>query len=1225
MARTTPAEKDKASEARFDLPVATVAPGEYRVQLPPSVRLEPGQALDMLVSARKKSTFGTAAKSEVAKASGAVTVEGLVRLTAPVYVTHLTTDKPMYQPGETVWFRSLTLDRQTLTPPADEFRLKYTVTTPLGAVQDVARGTTMLLRAGDNKPIAGPDGKPVAGVGAGELPLEPDAAGGEYTLTVSEEQGRFPAVTRKFTVNRYQKPRLDKKLDFNRSSYGPGDEVQARVTARRADGGPVRDRPVDVTVNVDDRLVDRAGNPTGGPFRLTTDADGAVVVRFRLPRQIDRGQASVTVTFDDNGVVEPIVRPIPVVLKKLQVEFFPEGGELVAGLPAHVYFQARTPLGKPAQLAGVLLENGVELPARLETLHDDREPGVNQGQGKFAFTPKAGKRYEVRIDEPKGVEERKPLPAVRDDGVTLHVPGGVFAGDQPIRVHVHTTRPRAFLVGAYCRGRLLDTVHLEPGRTEAELRPAGGIGGVCRVTVFEELPGGGPQRALKPVAERLVYRVPRERLDVAVKPAQKRYVPGQKVELTVEATDEAKKPRPAIALMAVVDNSVVTMADEKTARAMPTHFLLTTEVRRADDLEYADFLLGTHPKAAASLDLLLGTQGWRRFAEQNPDEFRRRMQQGGAVPAPGLPGGGPGGAPAPDRQRDEEEAERLLVLSGQSGSRSTDLDQQRIDRVAEAYRRTEEAQVNRHEEAAEALQAAANDPEYKAAVTLLTGWHDWWQQACRTATPILAVLAALLALIALLTAVRNRPRGAWTFAGLAATCGLLLAVARLTPGLLPIPTADAPSAPQVAQLVVPAPKAAERNEPQQIDLMMAVPEDAARPMAMPGFGGGMGGLGMPGVGGPPAAAAPAMPPRPMAMARMAPGMPQGRARMNAFDFGAKGVGGPGMAKLDDGLQAMKKQNREAEMLGGRFQQERRRGDVLRQLDRREGVAGRRMAADRKAFGQARPNLDVAGGLAAKAPEMAPEPLVPLVVREYAHVHRPGESAAMRTDFTETVYWHPVLVLPDGKATVSFDLSDSVTSFQATAVVHTLDGRLGAATQRIESGLPFTLAAKVPQEVTAGDQLDIPVAITNNTPSPRGLTLKLDPPAGLERLAGKTEETFPVPAEGRARRTFRFRPTLVDGTASLWLEGKAEAFPADAVRETIRVVPDGFPIAGSASDLLETSATHKVTLPAWLPGTLRCQVDVYPSTLADLQKGLDGLLREPAGASSSRRRPITPTS
>src|SRR5712692_3342310 len=81
---------------------------------------------------------------------------------------------------------------------------------------------------------------------------------------------------------------------------------------------------------------------------------------------------------------------------------------------------------------------------------------------------------------------------------------------------------------------------------------------------------------------------------------------------------------------------------------MPTHYYLTTEVRRPEDLEYADVLLGAHPKAAAALDLLLGTQGWRRFAEQNPQKFRQQFK---------------------------EDADRLLVTTGQASQKSVDLAQ----------------------------------------------------------------------------------------------------------------------------------------------------------------------------------------------------------------------------------------------------------------------------------------------------------------------------------------------------------------------------------------------------------------------------------------------------------------------------------------------------------------------------------------------------------------------
>ena len=121
--------------------------------------------------------------------------------------------------------------------------------------------------------------------------------------------------------------------------------------------------------------------------------------------------------------------------------------------------------------------------------------------------------------------------------------------------------------------------------------------------------------------------------------------------------------------------------------------------------------------------------------------------------------------------------------------------------------------------------------------------------------------------------------------------------------------------------------------------------------------------------------------------------------------------------------------------------ERKPGDMDRRL-RRKPDAGQ--APDGAATSWRAP----ASAKAANAPpgdgRQRSPPLPPLVVREYAHQRTDGTTPEMRTDFAETLYWHPVLVLPDGKAEVSFDLCDSVTTFQVTAFAHTLDGRLGAA-------------------------------------------------------------------------------------------------------------------------------------------------------------------------------------
>ncbi len=1194
---------EKKPAATHELNVAEIAAGVYRVSIPPTLAMEAGRSLNMVVAARKKD--GPADKAPV-------TLQGEVQLTAPVYLTHLTTDKPMYQPGETVHFRSLTVDRLTLAPATQSFQYHFTLTPPVGGPRSLLRGGNALVRV-DAKDVPsevpGPDGKPIKGVAAGEVALEPESPGGEYTLALTEEMNRFPPVQRKFIVNRYQKPRLDKKLDFNRSSYGAGDEVQALVRAHRADGGPVKNTNVEIAVAVDDQLFDRAGIPTGGIFFDRTDNDGAVTVRFKLPAKIERGQASLAVKFLDGAAVETIVRPIPVVLKKLQVEFFPEGGDLVAGLVNRVYVQARTPLGKPAQLEGTLMEGDTPLSVRVATLHDDKEPGVNQGLGVFSFTPKAGRKYSLRIDKPTGIAERKDLPAVRDSGVVLSIPGGVFEPNEPIRVRVQSSKPRSLMVGAYCRGQLLDTVQLARGQTEAELRPTSGAGGVCRVTVFEELLTGQDQRALKPVAERLVYRHPQARVDVAISPDQRRYVPGQKVHLDVLTTDEKEKPKPAILMVAVVDRSVLSLADEKTARTMPTHFLLTSEVRRAEDLEYADFLVGPHVKAPQVLDLLLGTQGWRRFAEQNPNLFRDRLRKEGERMVDA------------ERQRHQEEGERLLVMTGQSRPREIDLDKAKMDQIVHEFDGRAERLTAEHAEAADKLQRAGGDPGYKSALALVRRYNEMLLAVRDFAVPMLTALVVALMLLALMR-VRRALGRSLVLGGVAAACGVLLAVMLAGPFALPVHEpvqTDREVAMLGEQAAVPAPGVDDFAE----GIKVEEKEKLTDLHAMTDLGMGGGGLGARGRGGPAAPRAAAAPAKPGAKGLTANkmqgrggagfgggfrpgGMPAGEAK-NQFGL-ALGEKAP-LPELDrlmeDGKAAKKQDGEQAfgrRFGGARGMQEFKRVDpqFARQLRYAEAL---------------RKNTNYLYR-AGKDKDMKDLPAlvdVPLVVREYAHVRPTNLAPSLRSDFTETLCWHPVLVLPDGKASVSFDLCDSVTSFQVTAFAHTLDGRLGAATKVIESRLPFTLAAKVPTEVTATDRIDVALGIANNTSEKRSVQLNLVGNDGLELLQGHREQRFDVTGDGRLRKFYRFQPTLTSGVAKVAVEATTAPFAADGIRETIRVVPGGFPVAGASSDLLEKSATHRVKLPErWLAGTLQCQVDVYPSTLADLQKGLEGLLREPNG-------------
>jgi hypothetical protein len=71
--------------------------------------------------------------------------------------------------------------------------------------------------------------------------------------------------------------------------------------------------------------------------------------------------------------------------------------------------------------------------------------------------------------------------------------------------------------------------------------------------------------------------------------------------------------------------------------------------------------------------------------------------------------------------------------------------------------------------------------------------------------------------------------------------------------------------------------------------------------------------------------------------------------------------------------------------------------------------------------------------------MPPPPPPPFVVREHVHL-RSGDSKE-RSATADTLFWHPVLVLPDGSAEISFDLDESATTYRVVIVGHTIDGRL----------------------------------------------------------------------------------------------------------------------------------------------------------------------------------------
>ena len=492
------------------------------------------------------------------------------------FLTALSTDKPIYHPGEVVYVRGVMLHAVRRTP-APPMQARVEIHGPRG--EQLANAST-----------AGQDG-----VWAFSWVVPAEAAGGEYRVKVSYPPPGDPPAERKFDVRAFRAPRLKSQIVFLRDGYGPGDTVTATLEVLRAEGGAPAGAKVTATARVDGVEVARVPAAVDGRGRCT--------VSFDLPRTISRGEGALAFAVEDGGVLETAAKSIPILLQTVDLAMYPEGGELVAGLKSRVYFEARTPANKPADLEGEIVdETSNEVAGTFRSEHE--------GRGRFELTPAAGHTYAARITSPAGIRRTFPLPAVAPDGAVLRIPQDVFRAGEPLRVGVTGVGGAPYRVSVAQREvEVASGIAGEPDGTLAlDPREASGV---LTVTVFD--------RRGTPLAERLVYRQPAQQLQVRLSADRKSYVPGGGAQLTVRTTQNGK-PVSAVVALSVIDDSVLQLVDRREQPpSLPVMVLLEPEVKELADAQI--YLDEQNPKAPLAVDLLLGTQGWRRFAMLDAERF----------------------------------------------------------------------------------------------------------------------------------------------------------------------------------------------------------------------------------------------------------------------------------------------------------------------------------------------------------------------------------------------------------------------------------------------------------------------------------------------------------------------------------------------------------------------------------------------------------------------------
>jgi hypothetical protein len=344
------------------------------------------------------------------------------------------------------------------------------------------------------------------------------------------------------------------------------------------------------------------GKETIARGKVVTDKYGFASISFVNLKNANLDSANLVTTVDTGSYnyvtstfsLKPVAAPN-------DVQFFPEGGTLLAGVQTKVAFKAIKPNGLGIDIKGAVMDNNGIVVAEFTSSH--------LGIGVFDFTPGAGKTYTAKITFADGSVISPALPKVQTGGIILSLDntdpatlGFKLKADAPF---LQRYKGQMFFIlakstGVICFAATTQLTDLVYG---ASIPKSKFPTGILQVTLFT---ADG-----HPVSERIAFIQHNNPLNLAISADKPSYTTRQKVKLNISVQNNYR-PDEGNFSITVVDDAKVPY-DENAETTILTNLLLTSDIKGY--IEKPNYYFNhTDEKTAADLDVLLQTQGYRRYS-----------------------------------------------------------------------------------------------------------------------------------------------------------------------------------------------------------------------------------------------------------------------------------------------------------------------------------------------------------------------------------------------------------------------------------------------------------------------------------------------------------------------------------------------------------------------------------------------------------------------------------
>lgn len=448
----------------------------------------------------------------------------------------LTTDKPVYQPGQRIHVRTLSLSRPSLSPAADR---------PVMFEVSDAEGNKVFRQTLDTNEF---------GVASLEIPLATELNQGNWTISATMDGVTTERTVR---VERYALPKYGVDLIADRTHYRPGDTATIDIDAQYFFGQPVAGG----TVLVQPYTFDVGFNELA-PIETTLDENGLARVEVPIPdflvgQELNQGNAfvrvDVTVT-DATDHQETATRNLVVAEQDVLQSIIP-AADLLPGRSNTFYVLTRTPAGHPVATSSVLTVDGTDYPFDTNEL-GFAEIVVDIPEDTTAFAMSLASTDPAdrvaRADFTFTLSDGGSAIAVLSDGALYEVGESMeltfLTGANAPRVFVDVIRDGQTL--------LTQTVEMTEGRGEYTLDLSADLTGALQIDVYYVTTDARIVRG-----KRLVYVEGAGDLSIRYETDRDEYLPGEDAELDISVTDaEGRGVQSAIGLT-IVDEAVFALQD----------------------------------------------------------------------------------------------------------------------------------------------------------------------------------------------------------------------------------------------------------------------------------------------------------------------------------------------------------------------------------------------------------------------------------------------------------------------------------------------------------------------------------------------------------------------------------------------------------------------------------------------------------------------------------------